>query len=120
MQVEQFLENSARLYPEKVALIHGRQRLTYGQIDIEANRLAHALMDAGVKRGDRVVIFAPNSVEVVLSIFATLKAGAVFVVLNATTKPDKPGYCDDRKGRKTPRRCGHLGGYTRSALGVAH
>jgi len=89
MQVEQFLENSARLYPEKVALIHGRQRLTYGQIDIEANRLAHALMDAGVKRGDRVVIFAPNSVEVVLSIFATLKAGAVFVVLNATTKPDK-------------------------------
>ena len=92
MQVEQFLENSARLYPEKVALIHGRERLTYRQIDTEANRIAHALIEAGVTRGDRVVIFVPNSVEAVLSIFATLKAGAVFVVLNATTKPDKLTY----------------------------
>lgn len=92
MQVEQFLENSAGLYPEKVALIHGGERFTYRQIDREANRLAQALMDAGVRRGDRVVIFVPNSVEAVLSIFATLKAGAVFVVLNATTKPDKLTY----------------------------
>lgn len=92
MQVEQFLENSAKLSPEKVALIHGKQRLTYQQIDIEANRIAHALIEAGVRRGDRVVIFAPNSVEAVLSIFATLKAGAVFVVLNATTKPDKLAF----------------------------
>ena len=89
MQVEQFLENSARIYPDKVALIHGSERLTYKQIDMEANRLAQALIEAGVRRGDRVVIFIPNSVEAVLSIFATLKAGAVFVVLNATTKPDK-------------------------------
>ena len=92
MQVEQFLENSARLYPDKVALVHGNERLTYREIDREANRLAHALIEAGVKRGDRVVTFVPNSVEAVLSIFATLKAGAVFVVLNATTKPDKLIY----------------------------
>jgi long-chain acyl-CoA synthetase len=92
MQVEQFLENSARLYPDKVALIHGSERLTYRQIDTEANRLAQALIAAGVRRGDRVVTFVPNSVETVLSIFATLKAGAVFVVLNATTKPDKLTY----------------------------
>jgi long-chain acyl-CoA synthetase len=89
MQVEEFLENSAKLYPDKVALIHVSERLTYQQIDREANRLAHALIEAGVMRGDRVVVFLPNSVEAVLSIFATLKAGAVFVVLNATTKPDK-------------------------------
>jgi amino acid adenylation domain-containing protein len=92
MQVEQFLENSAALYPEKVALVHGSQRFNYGQIDREANQLARALMAAGVKRGDRVVIYLPNSVEAVLAIFATLKAGAVFVVLNATTKQDKLVY----------------------------
>ncbi len=89
MLVEQFLENSAKLYPEKVALICEGQRLTYGQIDREANLLAQALIDAGVRAGDRVVTFMPNSVEAVLSIFAILKAGAVFVVLNATTKRDK-------------------------------
>jgi long-chain acyl-CoA synthetase len=92
MQVEQFLENSARLYSDKVALVHGSERLTYRQIEEESNRLAHALIAAGVKRGDRVITFLPNSIEAVLSIFATLKAGAVFVVLNATTKPDKLTY----------------------------
>src|SRR5580692_4604482 len=92
MQVEQFLENSATQHPDKVALISGSERLTYRQIDDEANRLAHALIASGVKRGDRVVTFLPNSVEAVLSIFATLKAGAVFVVLNPTTKPDKLTY----------------------------
>src|SRR5580692_5667935 len=92
MQVEQFLENSARQWPDKVALVHGSERLTYRQIEDGANELAHALIAAGVERGDRVVTFLPNSVEAVLAIFATLKAGAVFVVLNPTTKPDKLTY----------------------------
>ncbi len=45
-----------------------------------------------MRRGDRVVIFLPNSFETVVSIFAVLKAGAVFVVLNSTTKSDKLSY----------------------------
>ena len=92
MQVEEFLESSNARYPDKVALVHGLERLTYSQIEAEANRLAHALVEAGVRRGDRVAIFLPNSSGAVVSIFATLKAGAVFVVLNATTKPDKLAY----------------------------
>ena len=92
MQVEHFLENSARLYPDKVALICGNERLTYRQIENAANESARALIQAGVQRGDRVVTFLPNSKEAVIAIFATLKAGAVFVVLNPTTKPDKLTY----------------------------
>jgi long-chain acyl-CoA synthetase len=92
MQVEQFLELSAQRSPEKVALISGDNRYTYRQIDEDANRLAHAFIGAGVQRGDRLVIFLPNCYETVVSIFATLKAGAVFVVLNSTTKPDKVTY----------------------------
>src|ERR1019366_1573089 len=92
MQVEQFLECSAQRNPDKVALISGDDRYTYRRIDEEANRLAHALIASGVRRGDRVVIFLPNSFETVVSIFASLKAGAVFVVLNSTTKPDKLAY----------------------------
>ena len=92
MQVEEFLENSAKQYPNKVALIVGEERLTYRQIDEESNRLAHALIAAGVVRGDRVVTFLPNSALAVFAIFATLKAGAVFVVLNPSTKPDKLTY----------------------------
>src|SRR5208283_2713634 len=92
MQVEQFLENSARQFLDKVALVAGDERFTYRQIEEDANRLAHALIAAGVQRGDRVVTFLPNSYEAVITIFATLKAGAVFVVLNATTKADKLTY----------------------------
>jgi long-chain acyl-CoA synthetase len=92
MLVEEFLENSARLFPDKTALICGEDRFSYRQIDQQANRLAHAFIAEGVRRGDRVVIFLPNSVEAVVAIFATLKAGAVFVVLNPSTKSDKLVY----------------------------
>jgi amino acid adenylation domain-containing protein len=89
MQVEQFLENSAARFPDKIALVCGKERLTYRQIDTEANRIAQALLASGVRRGDRVVVFLPNCAEAVLAIFAILKAGGVFVVLNASMKADK-------------------------------
>lgn len=92
MQLEQFLELSATRYPDKVALVFEQQKLTYGQIDRLCNRLAHAFVDAGVQRGDRVVICLPNGVEAVLAIFAILKAGAVFVFVNHSTKADKLTY----------------------------
>jgi long-chain acyl-CoA synthetase len=90
--VNDFLEHSATRTPDKVALIYGGQRLTYAEIDAMANRLANVLRERGVKRGDRVVLFLPNTVELVVGIFGTLKAGGVFVVVNATTKRDKLCY----------------------------
>ena len=92
MLVEEFLEESARLHPGKTALVCGERRLTYGEIDEASNRLAHALVERGVRRGDRVAIQLENSVEAVLAIFAILKAGAVFLVLHPTTKVDKLLY----------------------------
>ncbi len=92
MLVQHFLENSAGRLPEKVALVCNGQRFTYGEIDSMANRLANALSTMGVGRGDRVCIFLNNCVETVVSIFAVLKASAVFVVVNSTTKADKLQY----------------------------
>jgi amino acid adenylation domain-containing protein len=89
MLVQDFLQNSADRLPDKIALICEDQRLTYAEIEQMANRLANALRAQGVKRGDRVAIYLPNSVASVVSIFATLKAGGVFVVINSTTKQDK-------------------------------
>lgn len=89
MQVEEFLERSARRLPDKLALVCGARRLTYGELDRRANALAHDLAARGVARGDRVAVYLENSVEAVIAIFAILKAGAVFVMVNPTTKPDK-------------------------------
>jgi long-chain acyl-CoA synthetase len=92
MLVQDFLHHSAERYPEKVALVCDGLRLTYAEIDAAADRLANALLAQGVSRGDRVAIYMPNSVPVVVGIFAALKAGAVFVVINATTRSEKLEY----------------------------
>ncbi len=92
MQVEEFLEQSARRHPDRTALVCGARRPTYGGIEEASNRLAHALIREGVRRGDRVAIHLENSVEAVLAIFAILKAGAVFLVVHHTTKADKLLY----------------------------
>lgn len=92
LMVQDFLENSAARTPDKEALICGRERLTYAQVDALANRFANYLRAHGIGRGDRVVLFLPNTVELVAGIFGTLKAGGVFVAVNHTTKEDKLLY----------------------------
>ena len=93
--VNSFLEKSAERLPDKVGLVYNGERLTYRQIDEMANRLANALIDHGVKRGDRVELVMQNSAALVASIFAVLKANAVFVVLNPSTKEQKLHYVID-------------------------
>jgi amino acid adenylation domain-containing protein len=90
--VQDLLESAAARLPDKVALICGDRRLTYADIDERADRLANALQNHGVRRGDRVVLCLKNSVEAVVGIFATLKAGGTFVPVNRTTKGDKLAY----------------------------
>lgn len=92
MLVDDFLTDSARRMPGKVALVCEGSRLTYREIDDLANKMANALIDSGVERGDRVAIFLDNSVETVISISGILKAGAVFLVVNRTTKADKLSF----------------------------
>lgn len=92
MLVTDFIEESARRLPEKVALVFEGERLTYAEIDAAANRLANGLIDSGVCRGDRVALHLPNCTELVIAIFGVMKAGAVFMVVNATTKDEKLEY----------------------------
>lgn len=89
MLVHDFLTVAARRWPEKVALVCGGQRHTFGDVEAMSNRLANAMRAHGVSRGDRVAIYLPNCVEAVAGIFAVLKAGAIFVMVNPTTKREK-------------------------------
>ncbi|MEA1952272.1 MAG: AMP-binding protein [Planctomycetota bacterium] len=92
MRIESFLEESARRRPGKTALVCGGRRLTYAELDASANRLARGLIERGIRRGDRVAVFLPNSVEAVVGIFAVLKSGAAFVMINPSTKSGKLSY----------------------------
>lgn len=92
MLVHEFLQQSAERWPEKTALVCDGERYSYAQLEAMTNRLAHALIDAGIRRGDRVAIYLPNCVEAVAGIFGILKAGGVFVIVNQSTRQDKLAY----------------------------
>jgi len=95
MLLHDYLTNSAARYPDKTAVVCGDQVVTYADLDRRTNQLARSLIQAGVRRGDRAIIFLPNSVETALAVFAVLKAGAVFVPVNPGMKADKLAYIVD-------------------------
>jgi amino acid adenylation domain-containing protein len=87
-----YLIDSVRHLSGKVALVCGKQRVTYGELEARSNAIAHHLVESGVERGDRVIIFADNTVETVAGFWAVLKANAVVCIVNPLTKPDKLRY----------------------------
>lgn len=90
-----YLEHAARRWPDKAALVCQRQRLGYAELERRANALANTLVARGVGRGDRVVVFADNTVETVVAFWAVLKANAVVSIVNPLTKTDKLRYLID-------------------------
>lgn len=95
-----YVIGSAERLPAKVALVCQGQRLTYAEIDERSNALAHALVKRGVRRGDRVVVFADNTVEAAIAFWSVLKADAVVAMVSPLTKGDKLLYLlDDSRAR---------------------
>ena len=89
MLVQDYLIDSAQRYPDKTAIVCGQDRVTYAELDGKTNQVARALVNAGVRRGDRAIVLLPNSIEAAVALFAILKAGAVFVPVNQSVKADK-------------------------------
>ncbi|HYA98451.1 MAG TPA: acyl-CoA ligase (AMP-forming), exosortase A system-associated [Methylomirabilota bacterium] len=81
------LRESARRAPQKEALVHGGQRLTYGEVARQTAGLATSLRQAGMKRGDRVGIYLEASVPQVISIFGVSRGEGVYVPINALLHP---------------------------------
>ncbi|KMQ52064.1 Long-chain-fatty-acid--CoA ligase [Chitinispirillum alkaliphilum] len=92
MLLSDFLNASANLYPNKTAIVHNGRKVNYHQLNNMANNFAHYLIAAGLQKQDRVGIYLENSLEAVISIFGTLKASGVFVVINPQAKSKKVNY----------------------------
>jgi fatty-acyl-CoA synthase len=67
-------------------------RLTYAELGVEVDRLARALVAAGLEKGDRIGIWAPNCAEWVLTQFATAKVGAILVNINPAYRSHELTY----------------------------
>src|SRR5262249_56372366 len=68
---------------DRVAVLHGDDRLTYAQLHDRVTRLAHGLRGLGVRRGDRVAYLGPNHPAFLETLFAAGTLGAILVPLNA-------------------------------------
>src|SRR6185295_4929787 len=76
--IHQLFEEQAEANPEAVALVYEDERLTYGELNLRANRLAHHLIALGVKPDERVAICVERSIEMVVGLIAVLKAGGAY------------------------------------------
>jgi fatty-acyl-CoA synthase len=77
----------ARMTPDKVALVQGNRSTTYAELEDRATRLALGLRARGIDRGDRVAFLGLNSIELVETMFAVAKLGAVFLPVNTRLAP---------------------------------
>ncbi|MFF7456367.1 amino acid adenylation domain-containing protein [Kitasatospora sp. NPDC008115] len=84
--VHALVEARAAAAPAALALVSGEQRLSYGELNTRANRLAHHLAEAGIGRGDTVAVLVERGPDLVTALLAALKAGAAYTLLD----PDFP------------------------------
>ncbi len=90
--VHSLLETASVSFPDKVALVCDDYRITYLELNALSEHLANELLERGLKQQDRIVIFLENSVELVISLYAVLKAGGVMVILHPGMKSEKLGF----------------------------
>ncbi|MBL1211585.1 AMP-binding protein, partial [Geminocystis sp. GBBB08] len=79
--LHQLLQQSSLKYPYKIAVIEGENKITYQQLDLISNQLAHNLIQSGCKKSDRIGIYLNKSISAIISIFGILKAGGIYVPL---------------------------------------
>ncbi len=82
LTADRLVEAQARQAPEALAVAGAGSRLTYGELNRDANRLARRLRRLGVRRGDRVALALDRSPELVMAALAVWKAGAAYLPLD--------------------------------------
>jgi long-chain acyl-CoA synthetase len=94
------LEDSARRYPTRDALVLGDTRISYAELDSRSNRVANLLVERGIEPGDTVAMSFPNVPEFPIVYYGILKAGAVVVPLNIMLKGREIAYHLEDSGAK--------------------
>ena len=100
MNVGDWIAKRGVLSPNKIAIIFEDQRITYKEVNNRVNRLANALINEGIRKGDRVGALLYNCPEFVEVYFALAKIGAIFVTLNFRLAGPEIQYMIDNSGTR--------------------
>jgi len=100
MNLGHLLTNTARLHGERYGLRHGERAWTWRQLDDRANAMAAALRGLGVGKGDRILVLSRNCVQMLDSMWAAFKVGAVWVPTNYRLTPDEVAWLGEDSGAR--------------------
>ena len=91
---------AAEQFRDREAVVDGERRLSYRQLGQEVERAAAAVIASNVKPGDRIAIWAPNSLEWILAALGSVSAGAVLVPINTRFKGPEAAYILEKSGAR--------------------
>lgn len=92
------LRKTARLFPNRTAVIHGEQRTTWKEIDQRVDAMVNALKHLGVKKGDRILVQSPNCLEMFETCWVAFRIGCVWVPTNFRLTPPEVAYLAQSSG----------------------
>lgn len=87
LRVSRVLDRARSTRPDAIAVVGRHRRFTYRELDELANRAAHALLDQGVRPGDRVAVSLPNDVDIAVAFLGAMRLGAVWVGVHRVLAP---------------------------------
>ncbi|MBW8832987.1 MAG: amino acid adenylation domain-containing protein, partial [Burkholderiales bacterium] len=90
--IHELIEAQVQRSPESLAVTHGTTNLTYAELNAQANRLAHHLIELGVTADERVAIYLPRSADMVVALLAVLKAGGAYVPIDPAYPVERIAY----------------------------
>lgn len=95
------LDRSVERFPNKVALVHGNDRITYKELKQQVNNVAYSLRHTyGIQKGDTIGLLLMNGIPFVVSVYAALQIGAIAVPLNTKLKSNELHYMLENAGAK--------------------
>ena len=100
MVLNDLITSGSKSFPEKPALVYGKETLTYQKLELEINQLAAGLLELDVKFGDRIAVFLHNRPEFLVVYFAILRLGAIPVPLNYLWKEEELSFVISNSGAK--------------------
>ncbi|ASS75246.1 hypothetical protein CIG75_09795 [Tumebacillus algifaecis] len=90
----------AEAHPERIALSDQGRLVTYGELNVRSNRIAHLLQAQGIGRGDRVGLFMTRSADLFAGLYGIVKAGAAYVPIDPEYPAERVRYMAEDSGVK--------------------
>ncbi len=98
--IHELFEEQAERTPDKVAVVAADKKVTYRELNEEANRIAHSLIEKGIGKGDIVGLMLPRKSYLLSALFGILKTGAAYLPIDSELPKERIEYmCKDTKAR---------------------